>query len=130
MRTIGNFFILMALFLTIKTFWQPVQEEVIYWYNNTKGVKYALPEDVQGPKATKSLQDVLKNQQIEVIRPVDTDFGIVIPKINANARIVADVDPAQKKVYLDALEHGVAHAKGTALPGENGHIFYVCPFHR
>lgn len=59
----------------------------------------------------------------ETITPVSTDFGIVIEKINANARVVANVDPVDEKSYVDALSKGVAHAKGTALPGQKGNIY-------
>lgn len=47
------------------------------------------------------------------IKPVDTDFGIVIPKIGANAKVIANVDPYNAKEYQWALTKGVAHAKGT-----------------
>lgn len=59
----------------------------------------------------------------KAIEPVDTNFGIVIPKINANARVIKDVDPYDPKIYQQALTKGVAHAKGSALPGEKGNIF-------
>lgn len=55
--------------------------------------------------------------------PVDTDFGIVIPKINANAPIVSRVDPFDQAVYQQALAKGVAHADGTSLPDEDGAMF-------
>jgi sortase A len=55
--------------------------------------------------------------------PLDEDFGIVIPKISANASVVADVDPSNASVYQRALTKGVAHAKGTAHPGEPGNTF-------
>ena len=55
--------------------------------------------------------------------PVDTTFGIVIPKIGANAHVVADVDPYDSRVYQRALTKGVAHAKGTSYPGEPGNVF-------
>jgi len=55
--------------------------------------------------------------------PVDEDFGILIPKIGANAKIIADVDPNNSKEYQQALTRGVAHAKGTAYPGQVGNIF-------
>lgn len=57
------------------------------------------------------------------IAPIDTNFGIVIPKIKANARVIADVDPLKEDVYQRALTKGVAHAQGTVLPGETGNMF-------
>ncbi|MDZ4246187.1 MAG: sortase, partial [Dehalococcoidia bacterium] len=55
--------------------------------------------------------------------PVVTNFGIVVEKINANARVIADVDPASEREYIQALSQGVAHAKGTVYPGEKGNIY-------
>jgi sortase A len=51
------------------------------------------------------------------------DFGIVIPKLAINAKVIPNIDPYNPSVYQRALTEGVAHAKGTALPGENGNIF-------
>lgn len=55
--------------------------------------------------------------------PVDEQFGIVIPKIGANSKVIAGVDPFKESEYQVALTRGVAHAKGTALPGEPGNTF-------
>jgi len=49
--------------------------------------------------------------------------SIEIPAIDATAEIVLDVDPFDKSKYLVALDRGVAHAQGTAKPGEDGTIF-------
>lgn len=48
---------------------------------------------------------------------------IQIPKINAYARIVTDVDPDNEGIYNEALKKGVAHARGTSLPGGRGTSF-------
>lgn len=55
--------------------------------------------------------------------PVDTNFGLVIEKIGANVKVIENVDPFNSEEYQLALSKGVAHAKGTALPGETGNIF-------
>lgn len=57
------------------------------------------------------------------IVPVDFDFGIVIPKLGANARIISNVDPYTESVYQRALSKGVAHARGTVYPGDVGNVF-------
>ncbi|MBI4136605.1 sortase [Candidatus Roizmanbacteria bacterium] len=49
--------------------------------------------------------------------------AIRIEKINAAAPLVFNVDPWNKEEYLKALSHGVAHAKGTFMPGEEGTVF-------
>jgi len=55
--------------------------------------------------------------------PLDTDFGILIPKLNANAHVIKNVDPYNSEIYQSALARGVAHAKGTSLPGQDGNVF-------
>ncbi len=54
---------------------------------------------------------------------VPTDFSIVIPKISAAARVIANVDPADEEAYRNALKLGVSHAQGTAFPGNKGTIY-------
>lgn len=55
--------------------------------------------------------------------PPNTDFAIVIPKIEATSIIVADVDPNNSTIYQRALTQGVAHAQGTSYPGQGGNTF-------
>ena len=55
--------------------------------------------------------------------PVNRDFGIVIPKIGANATVIANVDPYNPKIYQKRLALGVAHAKGSSLPDQAGNVF-------
>ena len=55
--------------------------------------------------------------------PVNTDFSIVIPKIYAKSVIIADVDATNSNIFLKQLKKGVAHAKGTALPGDRGNVY-------
>ncbi len=60
---------------------------------------------------------------VNQIKPVDLDFGIVIPKIGANAKIIPQVDPYNPNIYQVALTKGVAQAKGTAFPNQTGNMF-------
>ena len=62
-------------------------------------------------------------QEIKQVIPVDTDFGIMVPKIGANSHVIKGVDPYNSDIYQIALTRGVAHAKGSALPGQKGNIF-------
>ncbi len=62
-------------------------------------------------------------QDIKETKPLDTDFGIIIPKIGANSRVVKNVDPFNSQEYQVALTKGVAHARGSSLPGQPGNIF-------
>lgn len=50
-------------------------------------------------------------------------FFLSIPKIHAYSEIIPEVDPWNAKIYNAALKKGIAHAKGTSLPGKQGSMF-------
>jgi len=58
-------------------------------------------------------------QKLEVEASVAPDawFSVVIPKIQARSKVIANVDAGNKQEYLAALKQGIAHAAGTGLPG-------------
>lgn len=68
---------------------------------------------------------VLTEKEAEPTKIVvkDPEFSIVIPKIGANSKVIKDVDPYDKDVYLQALRTGVAHAEGTSYPSRGGNTF-------
>jgi LPXTG-site transpeptidase (sortase) family protein len=51
-------------------------------------------------------------------------YGIRIPEIFIDQPVVFNVDPNNPKQYKQALKKGIAHASGTALPGETGLGYY------
>lgn len=73
-------------------------------------------------KAEINYQTNKNNQPAESI-PVDPEFSVIIPKINANAKVIKNVDPLNSKIYQRALTQGVAHAKGSATPDQTGNVF-------
>lgn len=96
-----NGLILLAagVLLTAYIFWPVAKEEVRYQLTRTQG------------KPTNELA------------PPNKDFAIVINKISATAPVINSVDPFSPALYQQALSQGVAHAAGTALPGEGSNIF-------
>lgn len=92
--------IALSFAIALSTFWPVIREELGY------NITHRLP--------------VLQERNII---PIDRKFGIVIPKIGANATIVPNVNPYDSREYQVALTRGVAHAKGTAKPGGQGNIF-------
>jgi len=130
LRTVGNFLILASIFMIAKTFYQPVKYEVQYYINQQSSKTFIVGNEVDRANVEKDgevpknlLANILKVKRVEVLVPSDPNFSIVIPKIGANSRIIDNVNPANEDEYLRALQQGVAHAQGTAFPGENGHIF-------
>ncbi len=132
LRTVGNFLILSSLFMIGKTFYLPVREEIKYFVNNTLHKKYIVSDvkeidriGLQEPQIRGKgfLAKTFNFKQVEQLFPEDPNFSIVVTKIGANARIISNVDASDEKIYLDALNKGVAQVMGTAFPGERGHIF-------
>lgn len=50
-------------------------------------------------------------------------FALSIPQLGITSPIIEDVDPWDSAVYREALSRGVAHAKGTPLPGQAGSVY-------
>jgi len=98
LKFIANLLIFLSLLLLIFIFWPVTKEEIRYQVNKT---------------ITKE----------ENLTPPNKDFSIVIPKLGAVAPIIKNVDPYNKNVFLPALKKGVAHAKGTSFPNENGNVY-------
>ncbi|OGK62784.1 hypothetical protein A2334_01045 [Candidatus Roizmanbacteria bacterium RIFOXYB2_FULL_38_10] len=132
LRTFGNFLILSSLFMISKTFYQPIRQELRYFVEKQAKKEYIVASTKE-EEATYHLQQsslpkgnlgkLLSIKPVEVLVPEDPNFAVVIPKIGANARILPNIDTSNEKEYLNALKKGVAHAAGTAFPGEGGHVF-------
>lgn len=118
-RTIGNFFILFSLFWLAVTFTPFLASETKYRVDRIQNKTYSLDKPSQGP----TFSDLLKKAPPLIIEPVNKQSAIVVEKIDANSPVVLNVDPGKEEVYKAALLRGVAHAKGTVLPGEKGNSY-------
>jgi len=97
-RILGFIFLIAGVLIFLKIYSPVVSAEVVYQTSKI------IPK---------------KNEII----PLNTDFSIVIPKINVNTKVVKNVDPFDSSIYQKALTQGVAHAKGSGLPGFPGNVF-------
>ncbi|HBP51658.1 MAG: Sortase family protein [Candidatus Shapirobacteria bacterium GW2011_GWE1_38_10] len=97
-RFLGYFLVVSAVFILVRTFYPVFSAEVSY---QTSKIITKKPEVV----------------------PINTDFSIVIPKINVNSGVIKNVDPNNSSEYQKALTKGVAHARGSGLPGFPGNTF-------
>jgi sortase A len=95
---IGFLLLFFASFILIKIYFPSARAEVVYQLSKS------FPSEKE-------------------IKPVNTDFSIVIPKIRVNANVVKNVDPFDSRIYQKALTEDVAHGKGSSLPGFPGNIF-------
>lgn len=106
------------------------QVEFNYRKDQLFGVKHNLPTVVTSDQNQTATDETATptsfgnlNANSQLIVPESTDYGIVIEKINANAKVVANVNPADEAAYSQALTQGVAHSLGTNFPGEKGNIY-------
>lgn len=129
-RFLGYFLFFTGLIATVFLLGPMVQAEVKYRTDRVLGVKRTIAT-IKTPEisASTSVQTTptesfanIKTQENEIV-PVSTDFGIVIEKINANAKIIANVNPGNEKEYIKALQQGVAQALGSTPPGEKGNLY-------
>lgn len=56
-------------------------------------------------------------------KPVPLALRIEIPKLQVNESVSLNIDPNKASLYVPALKEGVAHALGSALPGEEKMIY-------
>lgn len=132
-RTIGNILILGSLTFVFSQFYPVIAAEVGYRWDKMYGKQYdqatisfVSPAPVivasgSGEIATASAAP--KALPPLTMEPVDKNFGIVIEKINANSKVIANVDPFDQEAYDAALKKGVGHAKNTKYPGESGNVY-------
>lgn len=64
------------------------------------------------------------NKQIFVDKNYNKNMSITISNIGIeNIRITANVESSQEEIYDKYLKYGLAHFKGTPLPGDGGNSF-------
>ncbi len=112
-RTTANALILGSLTFLSISLYPLVKSEFLYYYRRFRGSEQTL---VQAP------QPVYKPPPLTIV-PKSTDFGIVIEKLGINAPVFADVNTTSRQAYMEAMRHGVAHAKDTAKPDQVGNIY-------
>lgn len=99
-----------------------VSAEVKYRIDKVFGVKRTIAKVITSSSGgAGSFADVKSSEN--TIIPTSTEYGIVIEKINANSKVVANVNPANEGEYTQALKLGVAEALGSSKPGELGNLY-------
>lgn len=118
---LGNFFIILGVGLLIVAYAPLVYDEAWYWFKTQKNQQIALnnPDGVEDSVFAR----FLTNSPIN-LRPVNSDFSIVIEKLGVNAPIKADVTVTDSDRYNEALKEGVAHASVSQYPSEGpGNVY-------
>lgn len=149
LRTIGNFLVLAMVAGFLAAFGPAMVSEANYRIEKAQGISYevinaANTSDIikilslnsnisktsgQNLQSRPSLIEYpslfvsSNNPKERIIVPKSTGFSLIIPNIGINEKVFANVDPGNPKEYLNILQKGIAHAKGTAFPGENGTVY-------
>jgi len=53
----------------------------------------------------------------------DSGFSVYVPKIEAKSKVIRNVNAGNKTEYMEALKEGVAHAAGSAYPGQGKTVY-------
>ena len=118
-RFLGYFLFFTGLISFVFMLGPLIQAEVTYRADRLMRVI----RTVQPQQATSSAGFAAINPSENNIIPVSTEYGIVIEKINANAKVIPNVNPANEKAYVTALQAGVAEALGSTPPGAPGNLY-------
>lgn len=138
-RFVAYFAVILGSLASVAQFGPIVSAEFNYRKDQIMGNKYTLDPQivtsegvlVESPQPSSTdpepsgggFGDLVSNSRQSKIQPVSTEYGIVIEKINANAKIIPQIDPGNEKEYVSALQQGVAEAKGSTEPGLPGNIY-------
>lgn len=134
-RFVSYFSIMISIVWVAMIAFPIITAEFIYRKDQLLGIEYSLePEDPtpstvllngRGEQSQSTSSGGFRqiSSNTNVIKPLSTEYGIVIEKINANAKVIPDVDPTNEKQYTQALTQGIAEAKGSTKPGQNGNLF-------
>lgn len=125
-RTLANSLILLGVLFLLILFGPFISTE----FNYRWGQLFSSTQSSQSSQSS-GFREVLNKTSAKLpplkVTPVNTNFGIIIPKINVNAPVVPNVDSADPNAYVAALKIGAAHALGTAFPGDenkdNNNVF-------
>ncbi|MFC1600507.1 sortase [Patescibacteria group bacterium] len=118
-RTVGAGLISFALLSIMFSFGPIIKEELDYNLGK-KSIEVAKTDF--SPQIAEA-QRIVAVQKEALSYGISSYFSIVIPKISATSNVIANVDASSPDEYQEALKKGVAHAKGTYFPGQNGNIF-------
>lgn len=112
LEIVSSSLITFAIVSLIFYFWPIIKQEVKYQGVSEQEKRLTFGDLIVRMDAFEALNSGL-----------DPYFSISIPKIDANANIIPNIDPSNPDEYLLALKSGVAHARGTNFPDQGKNIY-------
>lgn len=121
-RTLPNILILLGIVLLTLAYGPIIKDEIWFKLKEARAQKYILNDP--NAQSESIFAKYLSSAPVS-IKPVNTDFSIIIERIDVNAPIVADVSVTDERAYSEALKSGVAHASTSDYPSTNAGNVYL-----
>ena len=123
LKTIANFFIISGIAYLAWAFYPIMKLELVYFWEQFNAEAEVQTEfEVAKPVLLPEIKPVAPPLGVQ---PINETNAIIIEKIDVNSPVVFNVSVTDKNQYFSALEQGVAHADGTALPSEKAGNTYL-----
>lgn len=122
-RSLGFALIMLGIGGMVGPFISELRMEASYLMAQASRSVYALTvpkTDKPLPAAVPVIVSPLMTPDGASIEPINREFSIIVPKVGINAAVAANVDPANADEYLEKLKTGVAHAKTSFTPDQDG----------
>jgi len=110
----------------IANFPQKIEENTFNFFDWTQEQLINYPilawdeTESSGPKADK---EAGQSALLDTNQLSELDFSIEIPSLDLNEKVSSNINPNIAREYKEALEEGVAHAKGSAFPGQEKMVY-------
>jgi len=123
LRLLGLGFLSLSLAIVLVAGWPIAQAEAGWQLRKIRKIRFVVePEDVI-EKEQKDFDEISREADIQILSPVNRDFGLIIPKIGLNNKVFAEVDMGGEDNYKEALSEGAAHGLGSSFPGQKGTVY-------
>ncbi len=124
LKIMSDAFIIGAVVLFLGAFGPVLLGELSYSAAKIFDFGWQLPvgNDYANNTSSNAVGSIISHKPL-TLKPANLDSSIVIEKIGVSAPVVLNVPVTDEAAYKEALKYGVAHAKGSALPGENGNAY-------
>lgn len=124
LKYIGIATLLTGLTILLVVFWPQISMNITFFLQEHELIenKY-IPQNEYQELINKAQSDNTTDLFETIPNSSYLDFGILIPKINADAPIIANVNPLDAIGYNEALKDSIAHANTSALPNAIGNMF-------
>lgn len=119
-----KFLIFIGISIIVATYYQFALSEFKFYYDRFTGRKYSLEISRNVPIERQGFKNVTEAGAIK-IKPVNTEFSLVIESLDINAPIIKDVSVVNDKEYMEALKKGIAHASFSGYPTDKNANVYL-----